>query len=655
MGATEPFIVSDAGVIADSLVWRALANGFRPAPRISVSEWADSHRRLPSKGAAEPGRWRTARVPYLREVMDCLSAIHPAKRVVFMKSVQSGGTEAGNNWVGWFLDTQKSPMLVVQPTLELAERWSKQRLAAMIEDTPRLKAVVRPSRERDSGNTTLLKEFPGGVLIIAGANSGAGLRSMPARYLMLDEVDAYPFEIENEGDPVKLAEGRTTTFARHKVFLISTPTTESLSRIHSEYLASDQRRYLVPCPHCAHRQALIWDNMNWPAGRPEEARYICIECGALIGEHQKPAMLAAGEWRAQFPARPVAGFHINALYTPIGLGKSWVELAQQFDEAGNDPLKHKAFVNLRLGLVTKDPNEKLDSEELQERAEVRAVRTVPKGCLVLTAGIDVQKDRWAVNILGWGRGSICWIIDWFELPGDPTNAKDWELLEARVLEPMQNAYGAPMRVERVAVDSGYLQDDVIHFTRARQTRGWFAVKGGTDIGKPIITRASKVDYTWRGRTIKHGAEQWQVGGHTAKEWLFARLAADRERPMGERLVRFPADLGEVFYEQLTAEVFDQVRRRFVKIRERNEALDTFVYAIAAAWHPLMRIHTWQEVRWAEREAVFEPQGDLFANAPAIIMPPVVEKKTEEPAKVHSLATERLKQLHERYHEVVHDE
>jgi len=623
VGATDPRLW-DAELDGAALVWAAFADGFRPAPRVTVSEWADLYRRLPSKGAAEPGQWRTSRVPQLREIMDVLSPMHPARRIAFMKSVQCGGTEAGNNWVGSVLDTQKAPMLVVLPTIEVAERWSKQRLASMIEDTPRLKARVRPSRERDSGNTTLLKEFPGGVLIIAGANSSASLSSMPIRYLMLDEVDRYPVEIENEGDPVQLAEGRTTTFARHKIFLISTPTTESLSRINREYEASDQRRYYVPCPHCNHYQYLVWDNMTWVAGRPDGARYICIDCGVLIDEHHKTVMLARGEWRATFPGRLVVGFHINAIYTPLGLGKSWAELAKEFEDAGSDAIKHKTFKNLRLGEVSKDPNEKLDSQELNERAEARAVRTIPRGCLLLTAGIDVQKDRWAVIVLGWGRGSQCWVIDWFELPGDPTNPADWLMLEKRVLEPMGNSCGVPMRVERVAVDSGYLQDDVLHFTRNRQARGWFAVKGSKDIGKPIITRASRVDFTWRGRTIKAGAEQWQVGGYAAKEWIFARLVADRERLPEDRLVRFPGELGEVFYEQLTAEVFDEVRRRFVKIRTRNEALDTFVYGVAAAWHPLLRMHTWQEPRWAQREAIMEPATrDLFAvTAPAPVARPV---------------------------------
>lgn len=611
MGA--PDVMLDAVANAHKVVWRCFADGFRAPLRLGVSDWADQFRRLSSKSSAEPGRWRTSRVPYLREIMDCLDPEHPARRIVFKKPVQAGGTEAGNNWVGCIMQTRKAPMMVVQPTLDLAEAWSKQRLAPMIDDTPELKRIIRPARERDSGNTTLLKDFPGGVLIVAGANSAAGLCSKPVRYLMLDEVDRYPLNIENEGDPVELAEGRTTAFPRYKIFVLSTPTIESLSRIHKEYEASDQRRYYVPCPHCEHYQILVWANLTWTAGRPEDARYICEECGALIDERHKEEMLEAGIWRATYPDRKIVGFHINALYTPIGLGKSWEALADQFEKAGKDPIKHKAFINLRLGECTKDPNEKLDSDEISSRAEPRAVRTIPKGCLLLTAGVDVQKDRWAVIILGWGRGSLVWVIDYFELPGNPTVPEDWLALEKRVMEPITNAYGIPMKVEQVAVDSGYLQDDVIHFTRARQRRGWFAVKGAKEANRPIITRPSRIDYSWRGRILKLGAEQWQVGGFATKEWLFARLSGDRQLLPEDRLVRFPAELGDVFYEQLTAEVFDDVLRRFVKIRERNEVLDVFCYAIAAAWHPLIRVQTWQESRWLQREQLMEPViTDLFA-------------------------------------------
>jgi len=608
----------------------AIAAGIEPPPRLSVTAWADAHRRLPTKGAGEPGPWRTTRVPYSAEIMECLSAEHPAKRVVFMKSVQSAGTEIGNNWVGWFIDTQKAPMMVVQPTLDMAERWSKQRLASMIEDAPTLRAKIAPARARDSGNTTLLKEWPGGVMVISGANSGASLRSMPARYLFLDEVDAYPAELEGEGDPISLAEARTTTFPRRKVFLVSTPTIESLSRINKEWLASDQRRYHVPCPHCGHEQHLVWDNLRWPKGQPELAVYHCADCGVGIEEHHKTAMLAAGRWVATHPERAVAGFHINGLYTPIGLGYTWAELAALWLDSVKGPARIKTFVNLRLGEVVADPNEKLSEDDLAARASDYDPRTIPPGCLLLTAGIDVQKDRFAILVIGHGRAGQQWVIDYNELPADPTTDAGWEALDAFLAPPFINSRGLPMKISMAAIDSGYLTDHVLAYTRLRRGRV-IAVKGASSPGKPIINRPSKLDVTVRGRTIKHGAEGWLVGADTAKHVLFAVLTADGKRPLeADRMIRFPQGLDASFYSQLAAEVWDPNRRKWVKVRPRNEALDTWCYALAAAHHPSLRVHVWREPQWARLEAALEPaSGDLFAQpAAAVAVDTEKAQKTE---------------------------
>ena len=570
--------------------------------------------------------------------MDCLSPDHPAKRVVFIKSVQSAGTEIGNNWVGWFIDTQKAPMMCVQPTLDMAERWSKQRLAAMIDDCPSLRAKIAPSRSRDSGNTTLVKEWAGGVMVISGANSGASLRSMPARYVFLDEVDAYPQELEGEGDPIKLAEARTTTFPRRKVFLVSTPTIASLSRIHKEWELSDQRRYLVPCPECGHMQALIWGNLKWPKGQPEQAIYHCADCGVGFADHHKTVMLAAGRWQATHPDRDVPGFHINGLYTPIGLGLTWRELAAEWEEASKDPARQKTFINLRLGEVVADPEEKLDADDLMSRAGGHKQREIPSGCLALTVGIDVQKDRFAILLLGHGRGGAMWVVDWVELPADPTAAAGWDALDAWLAQPLTNSRGLPMRPLMVAIDSGYLTDNVLAWTRERQRRGVIAVKGASTPGKPIINRPSKLDVTVRGRTIKHGAEGWLVGGDTAKAYLFTRLAADGKRGLPQdRTVHFAANLDASFYSQLTAEVWDPNKRRWIKLRPRNEALDTWVYALAAAHHPALRIHLWKEPQWAKLEAALEPAtGDLFA-APVPAAAKVGAGETETPAGAESMA------------------
>jgi phage terminase large subunit GpA-like protein len=276
---------------------RAWRDGLKPDPLLTVSQWADQYRVLSQRASSEPGRWRTERTPYLKEIMDCLSPGSPVQRVALMKGAQIGGTECGNCWIGYVIHQAPGPMMAVAPTVELAKRNSKQRIDPLIEESEVLRERVKDRRSRDSGNTVLSKEFPGGVLILTGANSAVGLRSMPARYLFLDEVDGYPGDVEGEGDPILLAERRSATFQRRKILLVSTPKTKSLSRIQREYEQSDQRRFFVPCPHCDEHQTLELANLRWPEGRPREAEYACIHCGTLIGERHKTWMLEHGEWR----------------------------------------------------------------------------------------------------------------------------------------------------------------------------------------------------------------------------------------------------------------------------------------------------------------------------------------------------------------------
>lgn len=621
-----------------NVVCNAFAAGLRRPRRVTVTQWANENRRLPSKGAAEPGKWRTDRVPYLAEIMDALSEANPAKRVVMIKSAQTGGTEAGLNWVGWCIDTQKTAMLAVQPTLDMGERWSKQRVAPMIEDAPTLRRLIAPSRARDSGNTTMLKEWPGGVLIVAGANSSSGLRSMPAKYIFLDEVDAYPLELDGEGDPVKLAEARATTFTRRKVFLVSTPTIESVSRINREWLLSDMRRYHVACPHCNHAQHLVWGNLTWLDGRPETAAYRCIECAALIEENQKSLMLATGQWIAENPERETVGFHISGLYTPPGLGLTWAELAAEWEVAKRDPVKMKTFVNVRLGECYADPHEKLDWEALKQRAQPYKLRAAPKGCLLVTAGVDVQGNRLCAITVGHGRNDVKWILDYVELPGDPTRPEVWAALDAHMAQPIVNTYGNVLRVSSYAVDCGHLYDDVINYTRARRSRGVIAVKGASTSNKPVISRPSKVDYTWRGQAIKGGAEIWILGVDTAKHMLFARMSSDSQHSPDDQLIRFSEELPESFYVGLTAEVFDPAKRRWVKMRRENEPLDTLLYAQAAAMQPSLRVHTWKEPTWSRLEQALEPpSGDLFSQ-------PVAQdtKQSEVDIPLHETEPEKPK-------------
>ena len=319
------------GAIELEASWLA---GFKPDPVFSVSKWADRYRVLSSKAAAEPGPWRTERTPYLAEIMDCLSPNCPVERVVFMKGSQTGGTEAGNNIIGYVIHMAPGPIMAVSPTVEMAKRNSRQRIDPLIEDCPELREKIAPARSRDSGNTVLSKEFPGGVLVMTGANSAVGLRSMPARFLFMDEIDGYPGDVEGEGDPIVLAERRSATFARRrKIFLVSTPTLKSTSRIQREFQIGDQRYYHVPCPHCGFEQALNFSQLKWPEGQPTEIHYVCESCEESIEEHHKTQMLANGRWIATTEGDGATrSYHLSSLYSPVGWF-SWADAARLFEAA----------------------------------------------------------------------------------------------------------------------------------------------------------------------------------------------------------------------------------------------------------------------------------------------------------------------------------
>lgn len=576
-----------------------------PAP-LPVSEWADQHRTISRASGAEPGPWRTSRFPFLREIMDCLSAHSPVRDVALMKSTQVGGTEVLNNFVGYVIDHAPGPMMVIQPTVDVAQRWSKQRLAPMLAEMPCLSSKVAPARSRDSGNTALLKEFPAGVLAITGANSSSGLRSMPVRYLAMDEIDEYETDLNSQGSAIELAERRTSTFSRRKVLKISTPTVKGASAIEAAFEAGDQREYHVPCPHCAHAQTLVIDRLT------DEGEYICNGCGAIIAAHYKTAMLTAGQWVARFPDRDRRSYHLNALYSPHGVGYSWREIADMRAAARKNPELAVTFANTILGLPYESDTQRLEVNELAERAEEWKRRTIPAGCLILTVGIDVQQNRWAVRVEGWGRDDQSWCIDYVEIPGDPTREDDWKELDRIVFAPIVNRFGVELRPSLVAIDSGNWTHEVYRWVRSHGSRSVIAVKGSSQPSKPVINRPSAQDVNWRGQTVRAGVQLWSVGVNGVKDTLFARLAGDMGRDVADRRCHFPCDLPADFYEHHGAERYDAARHRWVKRPgARNEAWDCWVYAFAAASHPLVRVFAKREADWAALEAALEP-ADLFA-------------------------------------------
>ena len=597
-------------------ILRSWRRGMRPDPDLTVSEWADQHRWLSSRASAEPGRYRTARTPYLREIMDALSPKHPAQRISFMKAAQVGATEAGNNWIGFVIHHAPGPMLAVLPTLEMAKRSSRGRIDPLIEDSPALRERVNPARSRDAGNSMLSKEFPGGILVLTGANSATGLRSMPARYIFLDEVDAYPASADEEGDPVSLAEARTTTFAhRRKVFMVSTPTIKGLSRIEREYEASDQRRFFVPCPHCAHMQWLEFERLRWTKGKPETAAYHCAGCEAPIAEHHKTAMLQAGEWRATAKSQDPnsIGFHISALYSPIGW-KSWEQIARDWLAAQGSEDMLRAARNTLLGETWVESGDAPEWHRLSERRENYSAQ-IPEGGLFLTAGVDVQKDRIEVDVWAWGRGLESWLVDHIVIAGGPDHAEAWDELTKLLVKTWQHANGAVMPIAKLAIDSGYESATVYTWARAQGFEQVAPIKGleGFNRATPV-SGPTFVDALSGGKRLRRGARLWSIATATFKTetYRFLRLnkPSDEDRELGicdpPGTVHLPDWIDTEWLKQLVAEQLVTVRNKrgyarqeWQKMRERNEALDCRVYARAAAW--ILGADRWDEATWRRLE------------------------------------------------------
>jgi len=604
----------------------ALADVIQPRERLLLSEWADRYRQLAGKAASEPGQWRTARAPYLREPMDALSADSGVEEVVLWFGTQLGKSETCNNWIGYTIDHNPGPVMLVQPTLDTAKRYSKQRIAPLIEATPVLRHRVKPARARDSGNTLLEKEFDGGILIVTGANSAAGLRSMPARDLLFDEIDAYGLSVEDEGDPISIAEKRQDTFARRKRLKTSTCTIKGESRIEQAYQASDRRRYWVPCPHCSEHQVLRWAGLKWDDGHPETVRYCCEHCGALIDESSKTDMLAAGEWRAEAPDARTRGYWLSSLYSPLGW-LSWEKIAREFLDAHaasaqGDATLLQVWTNTRLAETWELTGNSVSGTEIQKRAEPYGLRTVPRGVLLLTASVDVQGDRLELMLHGWGRAEEYWSIDYAKLYGDPAEDTVWHQLDELLKTPLKNVFGLDLRVSATAIDhGGHHSQRVETFTRPRHGRHVIAVKGQSQQGKPIIGKPSERDTNWKGKKVKAGARVWPVGSDTGKYVLYQRLALTQPGP---GYIHTSNELDDEFYKGLTAET---LVTRYIKGRprsewhlkkgERNEPLDLWVYGYAAlAYLGALR---WKEGDWDRLAARIEPplfDPDLKACAPA---------------------------------------
>ena len=596
------------------------AKGMKPDPVLTVSEWADRYRMLTSKTAAIPGPWQTSITPYLKKIMDCLSPSSDIERVIFMKGSQIGATEAGNNFFGYAIHHIPGPMLYVLPTVEAVKRASKQRIATMIEESPVLRDRISDPRSRDSHNTVLSKEFPGGVLEMTGANSAVGLRQMPVRYLFLDEVDAYPHDAAGEGDPITLAIKRTQTFSgKRKIFIISTPTIKGYSRIEKAFEDTDQQRYYVPCPECGEKQPIVWSQIKWIKDNPATASFVCRECGALIPEEAKEEMLAKGEWIAESDSKrdKTVGFHLSALYSP-SQWYSWAEAVEEFLEAQKDQFLMKAWVNTTLGETWDEPGTKVDPNMLYYRRETYDVE-VPNNVLVITAGVDIQGDRIEAEAVGWNEHKESWSIDYRIFFGDPDQPEVWNDLDEWLIREWKHATNHRLQIEVACIDSGgHHTQQVYQFCKFRRNRA-IAIKGAAGMGRPITSSPSPK----RTGTDSRPVPLYIIGVDTAKEVLYSRLLKTEAGPGYCHFPNQEPPYSEQYFEQLTAEKLISKTAHGIPrpvwelpSGKRNEALDCRVYAMAAL--ELLRPDYNKHKELLATEAMSDRQRDYFKRKEEMI-------------------------------------
>jgi terminase, large subunit len=609
---------------------KAVKLAWLPPPKLTLSQWADSNAFLSSESSAEPGKWHT--LPYQKGIMDAFTDPE-IERITVMKSARVGYTKIINNAIAYHIHHDPCPIMVVQPTIEDAEGYSKEEIAPMIRDTPALNGLVADPASKKSNNTILQKNFPGGTLSMVGANSPRGFRRVSRRIVLFDEVDGYPASAGAEGDQIKLGIKRTEYYWNRKIMAGSTPTIKDISRIERMYEESDQRRFFVPCPHCGEFQYLKWGErdskfgIKWNEGDPNSAYYLCEVNQCIIEHKDKRNMIEKGKWQSTAIGKPNhAGFHIWAAYS-YSPNATWAHLVSEFLDAKSKPEELKTFVNTALGETWEEEySAKVGAEILQERCEDYNILTIPKGGLLLTAGIDVQDNRIAIVVRAWGFDEESWLINYTEIQGDPANYFIWGQVDELLLQDYYNFEGKVFKIKAVSVDSGgHYTHEVYHFCRTRKDRNVLAVKGSSIAGKAAISKPTKQDVNFKNQVTKRGVDLWLIGTDTIKAVIYGRLKSTNEK--GPGIYHFPAGLPNEYFKQLTAE--KQVTRYknghatriwVKKNTVRNEALDCEVYAYAALQYIYTRTN--RTTIWQQLQALIDkqPSAKISEEVPPIDKP-----------------------------------
>lgn len=567
-----------------------------PPPDMTIDEWADKYRVLPKESSSEHGQWRTSRFPFLREVMRELSPQSPAREVVARKGSQVGFTEVCINKMFYTIDFHPASYLYIQKTVTAVERFSKQRLAPSIEVCPRIKDKIGTAKSRDSSNTITEKKFPGGIIILGGANSAASLRSMPLCHLDADEQDSYEENIQDEGDPTELAIKRTTNFPKRKIFKLSTPKLTETSKILPAFEAGDQRYYFIRCPFCGHAAPIAWKDpgemksftIQYTDDNPNTAALACVECGCLIEEKYKTKMMAeenGAYWFKNNPHSIIPSFCLSGLYSPYGFF-SWKQAVQDWLKAQRNFDKEllQVHINTVLAEGFSISGKIIVSSGIKKRCE-HYIADVPMQGKFVIASADVQDNRIEAEIIAWGRAEESWSVCYEVFMGDTEGDEVWLKLDAFLQQQWRHESGNMMMPIISMIDSGYRTRKVHSFCRLREHRRVFPIQGVPGWGKGLIDRPASE------RRHKDGVYVFKAYVDEIKSKFYSQLKIMLEEgEVGKPgYCHFPRkdEYNTRYFDMLTSErLVTKKVRGYPKLEwelpkgKRNEALDIRVYNIA---------------------------------------------------------------------------
>ena len=595
-------------MIGYSKLYESIALGLKPNKNLTVDLWSDQNMIIPkSTGSREYGQYRTERTPHAREIMRCLSDSHPCRRVIAMVASQMFKTQICLNWLGTIIDQSPSNFILSMPTGKLQKRIGL-RIDKVVHDVPVLREKVAKPKSRDAMNNQDIKEFIGGSLFIVTSGSSANLSEVPAKYAACDEVDRG--DEDHEGSRVKLIEARQTSFGEDaKSYYYSSPTIDGESEIDDLFKTGTQREALAVCVHCHTPQVLIFENLIHD--KKYGAMYPCIKCGGMHFEQNKTKMFQEGLWTDAVQESENESFTASGLFLPYGW-KSWDSLledhrsAQSLMDKGDDS-EMVVFFNTRLARTWKRNVQTVSFEALKERAEGYQLRLCPYGVLLLTAGVDTQDNRLAVQIVGWGRDLKAWVIDYVELPGDPAEDAVWNSLSDLLNTKIEHESGAQLKVIATAIDTGGHRGEAVkNFVRSKRIQCPIAIHGAVKVNAQPLSKGSMQDVNWKGVLDKQGVMLHSVGTIEIKHHIFSRLQNDAGKEPDQIKLHFSDQLSDEYFAGVLSETYNKERRRYEKKPGvRNEPLDTLGYAYAALYHQSIRIHMYKESDWLARERDIE--------------------------------------------------